>query len=182
MLESYPFIGDERVKPYFDEIAKGRVQAYISDVNLAEYYYKTCEKLGKEIADLRYHQVRASGLVPVSTDEKLTWKAGEKKCKYRDRLSLTDCFFLALSELKKATLLTTDSELTKAEKVTVLSDIDVLIVTSKKMSDSERGIKAEILRAAEDLGFPWYYPIDIHIACTEDLENYRKHGKLIEIA
>ncbi|MGC9021335.1 MAG: hypothetical protein ACP5KE_09040 [Candidatus Methanodesulfokora sp.] len=107
---------------------------------------------------------------------------GEKKCKYRDRLSLTDCFFLALSELKKATLLTTDSELTKAEKVTVLSDIDVLIVTSKKMSDSERGIKAEILRAAEDLGFPWYYPIDIHIACTEDLENYRKHGKLIEIA
>ncbi len=47
MLESYPFIGDERVKPYFDEIAKGRVQAYISDVNLAEYYYKTCEKLGR---------------------------------------------------------------------------------------------------------------------------------------
>ncbi|MGC8933393.1 MAG: nucleotidyltransferase domain-containing protein [Candidatus Methanodesulfokora sp.] len=68
------------------------------------------------------------------------------------------------------------------DRLTVLSDIDVLIVTSKKITDSERGIKAEILRVAEDLGFPWYYPIDIHIACTEDLENYRKHGKLIEIA
>lgn len=116
---SLHFIGDERVKPYFDEVAQGKAQAYISDVNLAEYYYKTCEKLGKEIADLRYHQVRASGVVPVATDEGLTWKAGEKKCKYRGRLSLADCFSLALSELKKATLLTTDSELAKAKEVTV---------------------------------------------------------------
>ena len=113
------FIGDERVKPYFDEVAQGKAQLYISDVNLAEYYYKTCEKLGRKIADLRYHQVRASSIVPVATDEKLTWKAGEKKCKYRGKLSLADCFSLALSELKKATLLTTDSELAKAKEVTV---------------------------------------------------------------
>lgn len=42
------FIGDERVKPYFDEVARGQAQAYISDINLAEYYYKTCENLGKK--------------------------------------------------------------------------------------------------------------------------------------
>ena len=113
------FIGDGRVKPYLDEVAQGKAQAYISDVNLAEYYYKTCEKLGKEIADLRYHQVRASSVTSVATDEELTWKAGEKKCKYRGRLSLADCFSLALSEMKKATLLTTDSELAKAKEVTV---------------------------------------------------------------
>lgn len=116
---SLHFIGDGRVKPYLDEIAQGKAQAYISDVNLVEYYYKTCEKLGREIADLRYHQVRASSIIPVATDEELTWKAGEKKCKYRGRLSLADCFSLALSELKKATLLTTDSELAKIKEVTV---------------------------------------------------------------
>ncbi|MGQ9760229.1 MAG: type II toxin-antitoxin system VapC family toxin [Candidatus Methanomethylicaceae archaeon] len=113
------FIDDERVRPYFDEVAQGKAQALVSDVNLAEYYYKTCEKLGKEIADLRYHQIRGSDVVLVPTDEELTWKAGEKKCKYRGRLSLADCFSLALSELKKAMLLTTDSELAKVEEVTV---------------------------------------------------------------
>ncbi|PUA34376.1 MAG: hypothetical protein B9J98_00600 [Candidatus Terraquivivens tikiterensis] len=113
------FIGDERVKPYFDEVARGQAQAYISDINLAEYYYKTCEKLGKEIAELRYHQIRASDIVPVATDEGLTWKAGEKKCKYKGKLSLADCFSLALSELKKATLLITDNELAKVKEVTV---------------------------------------------------------------
>lgn len=116
---SLHFIDDERVKPYFDEVAQGKAQAFISDVNLAEYYYKTCEKLGKDIANFRYHQIRGSDVESVATDEELTWKAGEKKCKYRGRLSLADCFSLALSELKKATLLTTDSELAKIKELTV---------------------------------------------------------------
>lgn len=116
---SLHLIGDERVKPYLEEVAQGNAQASISDINLAEYYYKTCEKLGREIADLRYHQVRGADIESIATDEELTWKAGEKKCKYRGRLSLADCFSLALSELKKATLLTTDSELAKVKEVPV---------------------------------------------------------------
>ncbi|MGB9741431.1 MAG: type II toxin-antitoxin system VapC family toxin [Candidatus Bathyarchaeia archaeon] len=113
------FIDDGRVKPYFDEIVQGRAQGFICDVNLAEYYYKTCEKLGKDVADVRYHQVRGSSVESVATDEELTRKAGEKKCKYRSKLSLGDCFSLALSELKKAVLLTTDSELAKVKEVKV---------------------------------------------------------------
>ena len=74
---------------------------------------------GKNIADVRYHQVRGSDIGSVATDEELTRKAGEKKCKYRGKLSLADCFSLALSELKKATLLTTDSELAKVKEVKV---------------------------------------------------------------
>ncbi|MEM3677211.1 MAG: type II toxin-antitoxin system VapC family toxin [Candidatus Bathyarchaeia archaeon] len=116
---SLHFIGDERVKPYFEEVARGDAQASISDVNLAEYYYKTCEKLGREVADLRYHQIRGSDIEAIATDEELTWRAGEKKCKYRGGLSLAGCFSLALSELKKATLLTTDSELAKVKEVPV---------------------------------------------------------------
>jgi len=111
------FIDDERVKPYFDEVVQDRAQGFICDVNLAEYYYKTCEKLGKDIADVRYHQIRGSDVGLIATDEELTRKAGEKKCKYKGELSLADCFCLALSELKKATLLTTDSELAKVKEV-----------------------------------------------------------------
>lgn len=113
------FIGDERVKPYFDEVASGRAQGFICDVNLAEYYYKTCEKLGKDVADVRYYQIRESDVRAFATDQVLTKNAGEKKCKYRGKLSLADCFSLALSELMKATLLTTDSELAKVKEVKV---------------------------------------------------------------
>lgn len=112
-------IGDERVKTYFDEVSRGNAQAFICEINLAEYYYKVCEKLGKEIAEIRYHQIRESGLEVIAADEELTKTAGEKKCRYKGRLSLTDCFSLALAELKKAVLLTTDSELAQIKEIKV---------------------------------------------------------------
>lgn len=111
------FIGDTHVKPFFDELIQKRAQVFISGVNLAEYYYKICEKLGKETADVRYYQIRGSDIASTSTDEELTKKAGENKCKYRGKLSLADCFALALSQLKKATILTTDSQLAKVKEV-----------------------------------------------------------------
>lgn len=113
------FIDDKRVKPFFNEETQKKAQFFICDVNLAEYYYKVCEKIGKETADIRYYQVRASDIISTSTDEELTKKAGENKCKHRGKLSLADCFALALSQLKKATILTTDSELAKLKEVEV---------------------------------------------------------------
>jgi len=111
-------IDDERVRPYFKEINEGRAKAFICDVNLAEYYYKTCEKLGREVADVRYNQIRVL-INPVSTNQDLTREAGKIKCKYRDKLSLADCFALALSKIKGAILLTTDSDLAEIKKVKV---------------------------------------------------------------
>jgi len=111
-------IDDERVRPYFKEINEGRAKAFICDINLAEYYYKTCEKLGREIADVRYNQIRVL-MNPVSTNQDLTREAGKIKCKYRDKLSLADCFALALSKIKGAILLTTDSDLAEIKEVKV---------------------------------------------------------------
>ncbi|RLG40207.1 MAG: DNA-binding protein [Thermoproteota archaeon] len=113
------FIGDERIKPYLGKVARGVDKAFICDVNLAEYYYKMCEKLGKSVAEIRYHQIRESPIEVVATNEELTRKAGEKKCKYRGKLSLADCFCLALAELKSAVILTTDRELAKVKEVSV---------------------------------------------------------------
>lgn len=113
------FAGDERVRGFFEEVEAGRARGYLCEVNLAEFYYKACEKLGKAVAELRYHQLRSSKLSIVSTDEELTKLAGEEKCEHRRALSLADCFALALAKRERAVLLTTDPELAKVAGVEV---------------------------------------------------------------
>jgi len=110
--------GDSRVKEFFDEVSEERAVGLISEFNLAEYYYKTCRKLGREIADARYFMIRGSKLV-IANDERLTRLAALEKCRQPLDLSLADCFALALAMREKAMLLTTDRELKKAKGVLV---------------------------------------------------------------
>jgi hypothetical protein len=69
------------VKRYFDEIENGVKQGSISAVNLSEFYYKTCQKLGKSTPDIRYYQVRNTRLAVVETDAELARNAGLEKCR-----------------------------------------------------------------------------------------------------
>ena len=108
------FAGDPRVRSFFNEIDEERAVGLISEVNLAEYYYKTCRELGKENADIRYFMLRGSKLLIVN-DEQLTRSAGLEKCRQPLDLSLPDCFALALAKREKATLLTSDNDLKRAK-------------------------------------------------------------------
>jgi uncharacterized protein len=101
------YSGDQKVRPYFDRILDGRTLGFISEVNLAEYYYKSVEKLGKQTTEIRYLQTRQSRFNIVSPDVSITRKAALWKVKRRD-LSLADCFALATLEEKAQILLTTD--------------------------------------------------------------------------
>ena len=112
------FAGDPRVKQFFDEVDEERAVGMIAEVNLAEYYYKTCRKLGKETADSRYFMLTSSKLL-ITNDERLTRLAALEKCRQRLDLSLADCFALALAIREKAILLTTDRQLKKAKGVQV---------------------------------------------------------------
>ena len=112
------FAGDPRVKQFFDEVDEERAVGMIAEVNLAEYYYKTCRKLGKETADSRYFMLTSSKLL-ITNGERLTRLAALEKCRQRLDLSLADCFALALAIREKAILLTTDRELKKAKGVQV---------------------------------------------------------------
>jgi len=105
------------VKRYFDDIENDVKRGSIAAVNLSEFYYKTCQKLGKSTADIRYYQVRNTKLAVVETDAELARNAGLEKCRQQADLSLADCYALAAAKRLKATLLTTDSELSKVKDV-----------------------------------------------------------------
>ena len=112
------FAQESRLREYFSRIDEGKARGLVTEVNLSECYYKTCQKLGRQAADTSYFLLRASRLQAVH-DEELTRSAGLEKCRQQLDLSLADCFALALARREKALLLTTDSELKKAENVQV---------------------------------------------------------------
>ena len=64
------------------------------------------------------------------------------------------------------------------DRLTVLSDVDILIVIDKKLSLVEKAkLKADIIWNAEKYGFPLHYPIDIHVVSQDELKEYLKYIK-----
>ena len=64
------------------------------------------------------------------------------------------------------------------DRLTILSDIDVLIVVDEPLTiQQRRKIKADIIWNAEKHGFPWDYPVEIHIISRNELPQYLKHVK-----
>jgi len=117
---SLHFISDPRVKKFFDDVEDGAARGSIAAVNLSEFYYKTCQKIGKSTADIRYYQVRNTKLEVLETEAELCRVAAFEKCRQRADLSLADCYVLAAAKRLKATILTTDSELAKVKDVKTL--------------------------------------------------------------
>jgi predicted nucleic acid-binding protein len=107
------YAGSNASKPYFDRVSSGAARGFVSEVNLAEFYYKTGERLGLDTAENWHTQVRRSRIRCVSPNERVTKAAAVWKVKRRD-LSLADCFALATREDKAQILLTTDSLLKDA--------------------------------------------------------------------
>lgn len=114
MLALY-FAGDEAVGEYFSRISAGRAMGFVSHVNLAEFYYKTGQKLGADVAETRYNLVVNSRIARIPTTEDITKRAGKWKLTALG-LSLADCFALASLESRAEVLLTTDSALKAAVK------------------------------------------------------------------
>ena len=107
------YAGAASVKPYFERVFSGRARGFVSEVNLAEFYYKTAGKRGAEQAEVWYLQVRRSRVKAVAPNEQVTRQAALWKVRRRE-LSLADCFALATREAGGGILLTTDSVLKEA--------------------------------------------------------------------
>ena len=69
------------------------------------------------------------------------------------------------------------------DRLTVLSDIDILIVLPHKPGFKEAvELRAKILEEAEKLGLPLYAPIELHIIGREELTRYTRKGKIMKIS
>jgi predicted nucleic acid-binding protein len=101
------------------KVLAGKARGFVSEVNLAEFYYKTAQKKGVESAEAWYLQIRHSRIMVVTPNEQVTRQAALWKIK-RDELSLADCFALATRAATGAVLLTTDSTLKEAARRTAL--------------------------------------------------------------
>jgi predicted nucleic acid-binding protein len=111
------YAADERLHPLVDRIQGGRDRGLLSSVILAEFYYKTCQKLGREVATLWSMQL-SERMQVVGDDVDLALSAGLEKCR-NNRLSLADSYALALTNRVGGLLLTTDSELAKTKEAKV---------------------------------------------------------------
>ena len=80
------FAGDQEVRKYFNEILHGISEGYLCEINLAEFYYKTAEKLGLETADIRYEAIRNSPIKQIPIKGDLTKNVAKIKLKYRKRI------------------------------------------------------------------------------------------------
>lgn len=102
------FAGDRRVTDLFESIRRGFATGHTVELNLAEFYYKTCEKLGRDTALLRYTSLRHGPLSVASPDQTLTRMAGDLKCSHESQLSLADAYVIALARQVRGQLYTTD--------------------------------------------------------------------------
>ncbi|BFH72918.1 nucleotidyltransferase domain-containing protein [Sulfurisphaera javensis] len=70
------------------------------------------------------------------------------------------------------------------DRITVLSDIDILIIFPYQLSDKDRReLKKQVLNIAMDkYNLPFGAPVELHVVDEEKAKDYFKHAKkLIEI-
>lgn len=70
------------------------------------------------------------------------------------------------------------------DRVTVLSDIDILVILSRTIADEEiSNLRARILVRAMDIyGLPFDAPVDLHVADLGRAQRYLRHARrLIEV-
>jgi len=110
------YSGNRKVKPYLDRIFSGRALGFVSEINLAEFYYKSVEKFGKQTAEVWYLQTRQSKLQVIAPDINITRRAALWKVKRKD-ISLADCYAIATMEDHAQVLLTSDPVLAELKEV-----------------------------------------------------------------
>lgn len=116
MLYLY-FAGDKRAAVLFHEVRRGVSEGFTTESNAAELFYKTCERLGRDTALIRYNSLRDSSLVIEAPDESLTLNAGQLMCSHRSQISLTDAYIISLAKSVRGTLYTTDPRIDRLKLV-----------------------------------------------------------------
>lgn len=110
------FIGNEDVTKYFRRVENGSLTGYIPRVILAEFFYKTWQKHGRSVAEIRTIALRNSAVNEVSLDENDVFTIGRLKTT-TPNLSLADCSLAAVAIRTKSIVLTTEALLLTLKEV-----------------------------------------------------------------
>ena len=111
------YAGNEKARQYFNDVSSRLKTGFMSEVNLAEFYYKTAEKYDVDTVETWYMLTRRSRIVIVAPDETITRDAAKLKLKYHDKLSLADCFAISTAINNHCTLITTDNKIRQVKEV-----------------------------------------------------------------
>ena len=118
------FAGREDVKRYINEVYSGKAEAYMCEINVAEFLYNYARVFGWDAALTKHSLIRNSPISIVSVERDLTIEAAKLKLKYYSVLSLADCHLIALAKKSKATVVTTDPGI---ESVGIVPTVLILV-------------------------------------------------------
>jgi predicted nucleic acid-binding protein len=108
----YFFDLDPGTRRVMEEIYRGSLVAYITHLNLTEFFYLYSRKKGIDSARSRVSLVQNSPVKVALLDKGSALRAGEIKVRY-PFLSLVDSYLVALAERERASIITTDSGIAK---------------------------------------------------------------------
>jgi predicted nucleic acid-binding protein len=84
-----------------------RNEGILPTIVISEVIQVTCEKRGKELAEIRYHSLMESGLQIVDLTPTIAKQAGIIKCQYKD-VPMGDCIIAATAITNQARILSDD--------------------------------------------------------------------------
>jgi len=102
------------------DIIQQKVEAYTTYLNITEFYYINRRIEDEESTLTKINAIFNSKIKVIPINKKLAIRAGELKTKYKDILSIVDAYVIALAEMKRGEIITTDNGIKRVYKDTIL--------------------------------------------------------------
>jgi ribonuclease VapC len=106
-------VGADAVEKYLMSAQQGKVESYISEINLGEIYYLTIRRFGLAPAKIQLEQFFELPIQVVAPASDIILTAAEIKAEHA--ISYADCFAVASALKLGASIMTGDPELKKVE-------------------------------------------------------------------
>lgn len=101
-----------------EQIKSSKSRGYIPQLIFSEFYYKTWQKFGEQVALLRTESLRESKFSEYILNEKDTYVVGKAKIDY-PFLSIIDAFVIASSKATHSTIVTSNGDFLKVKGIKV---------------------------------------------------------------
>jgi len=102
------------------DIIQQKVEAYTTYLNITEFYYINKRIEDEESTLTKINAIFNSKIKVIPINKKLAIRAGELKAKYKDILSIVDAYVIALAEMKRGEIITTDNGIKRVYKDIIL--------------------------------------------------------------